>query len=237
MVIIPAIDLIGGEAVRLVKGDYAQKTVYSKEPFRLAQKFEEMGAKYLHVVDLDGAKGGNATNLETIRKIREAIKIPIQLGGGIRNAETVKLYLEQLGIDRVILGTVAVVNPKFVDDMLAIYGADRIVIGVDAKDGQVATGGWLESSGMHYMDYIERLQEQGITHIVATDIGRDGTLTEPNWGMYENISMIPGIDIIVSGGVAQDADIDNAAGYYGIIVGKAFYEGKVDLEKCLKNHS
>jgi len=236
MIIIPAIDLLNGEGVRLFKGDYQQKTVYSNAPYKLAQEFENLGAKYLHVVDLDGAKGGNTANIETIRQIRQNIKIPMQLGGGIRNAETVKLYLEDIGINRVILGTIAVTNPTFVDEMITKYGAEKIVVGVDAKDEQVATSGWLENGGIHYIDYIHRLKSQGVKYIVATDIGRDGTLTSPNWSMYERISKIDGINVVVSGGVACDEDIDNAAAYYGVIVGKAFYEGKVDLAKCLQKH-
>lgn len=236
MMIIPAIDLIGGEGVRLVKGDYEQKTVYSTEPHKLAADFENMGAKYLHVVDLDGAKGGNTANINTIKKIRETISIPMQLGGGIRTAETVKMYLNEIGINRVILGTIAVTNPEFVDEMIKTHGSDKIVVGVDAKNGNVATAGWLESSTLHYIDYINRLKKQGVTYIVATDIGRDGTLTEPNWNMYEEISKIEGINVVVSGGVARNEDIDKAVNHYGVIVGKAFYEGRVDLKACLAKH-
>jgi len=236
MIIIPAIDLLNGEGVRLLKGDYMQKTTYSSEPHKLALEFERLGAKYLHVVDLDGAKGGNTANIETIRKIRQSIKIPMQLGGGIRNADTVKLYLEDIGINRVILGTIAVTNPEFVDEMIKKYGAEKIVVGVDAKNEQVATSGWLESGNIHYIDYIHRLKAQGVKYIVATDISRDGTLTSPNWDMYKNISKINGINVVVSGGVACDEDIDSAVEYYGVIVGKAFYEGKVDLAKCLQKH-
>ena len=234
MIIIPAIDLINGEDVRLYKGDYEKKTVYSSAPQNLAKDFENMGADYLHVVDLDGAKGGSTSNLETISKIRETIKIPMQLGGGIRNAETVKMYLEEIGINRVILGTVAITNPDFVSEMVQRYGSDKIVVGVDAKDGKVATAGWLENSGQDYLSYIARLKTQGITHIVATDIGRDGTLTEPNWTMYEEISKIEGINTVVSGGIASNGHIMAAKKYYGVIVGKAHYEGKVDLAECIR---
>ena len=237
MIIIPAIDLLSGEAVRLYKGDYGKKTVYSPNPHELALKFEEMGARYLHVVDLDGAKTGDTINLETIRKIRQAIKIPMQLGGGVRTAETVKMYLEDVGIDRVILGTVAVTNPEFVDEMIAKYGAERIVVGVDAKDEMVATAGWLESGGIHYIEYITRLKAQGVKYIVATDIGRDGTLTSPNWDMYKEIAKIDGMNVVVSGGVANDQHIHDGEDYYGVIVGKAFYDGKVDLEACLNRHA
>ena len=152
MTIIPAIDLQGGEAVRLFKGDYEKKTVYSNNPVELAKKFEALGAKFLHVVDLDGAKAGNTANLETIKKIRAGVRIPIQVGGGIRNAETVALYIEELGVDRVILGTVAVEEPDFVKQMIAKYGAQRIVVGVDVRGGRVATGGWLTDSGVDYLE-------------------------------------------------------------------------------------
>ncbi|MCL2009543.1 MAG: 1-(5-phosphoribosyl)-5-[(5-phosphoribosylamino)methylideneamino]imidazole-4-carboxamide isomerase [Synergistaceae bacterium] len=226
--IIPAIDLQNGEAVRLYKGDYAQKTVYSKNPAELAKEFEKMGAKYLHVVDLDGAKSGLTPNVEVIRKIRENVGIPIQVGGGIRNAETVSLYLDELKITRVILGTIAVKNPEFARDMIEKFGAERIVVGVDVKNGRVLTSGWTEDCGVDYLDFIERLKRMGVKYIVATDISKDGTLTSPNWEMYEKIK---GVNVIVSGGVSCEGDIGKARDYYGVIVGKAFYEKKVDLAK------
>ena len=228
--IIPAIDLLGGEAVRLFQGDYAQKTAYSTDPAGLAKTFEDMGAKYLHIVDLDGAKDGSTANLETIRRIRETVQIPIQVGGGIRSAETVALYLEELGVNRVILGTVAVKDPAFVEEMITRHGSERIVVGVDVRDGKVAVSGWLQDSGTDYLAFIETLKTIGVQTIVLTDIGRDGTLTSPNWEMYEQIH---GINVIVSGGVSNEADLRQAQKYYGVIVGKAFYEGKVDLPKML----
>ena len=230
MPIIPAIDLLGSEAVRLFQGDYGQKTAYSANPAELARQFEKMGAKYLHIVDLDGAKDGSTANLETIRKIREAVTIPIQVGGGIRSAETVAMYLDELGINRVILGTIAVKNPDFVRDMIARHGPERIVVGVDVRDGKVAVSGWLQDSGADYLAFIETLKGIGVQTIVVTDIGRDGTLTSPNWDMYEQIR---GIDVIVSGGVSSEADIRRAGKYVGVIVGKAFYEGRIDLCKLL----
>jgi len=230
MIIIPAIDLQNGEAVRLYKGDYSKKTVYSKDPAELAKGFEKMGAKYLHVVDLDGAKNGITANIETIRKIRKSVDIPMQVGGGIRNAETVSLYLDELKVDRIILGTIAVNSPDFVRERIAEYTAEKIVVSVDVLNGKIATSGWLYNSGVDYLEFIEQLKALGVKYIVATDISKDGALESPNWSMYEKIK---GINLIVSGGVACDADIENAKGYYGIIVGKAYYEGKVDLEKCL----
>ena len=231
MLIIPAIDLQNGEAVRLYKGDYTQKTVYSQNPAELACKFEKMGAEYLHIVDLDGAKDGNTVNRDTIHKIRESVNIPIQVGGGIRSAETVALYLDEIKINRVILGTIAVKDPGFVSEMLMKHGPMKIVVGVDVRNDKVATAGWLEDSGLDYLEFIERLKAMGVKYIVATDINRDGALTSPNWSMYDKIK---GINVVVSGGVSCEADIVKSEKYYGVIVGKAYYEGKVNLEKCLK---
>lgn len=228
--IIPAIDLQDGNAVRLVQGDYGKKTVYNPDPVKVATGFEAMGAKYLHVVDLDGAKDGNTTNLDTIRRIREAIKIPMQLGGGVRNAETVSMYLNDIGINRVILGTVAVQNTNFVKEMIDTHGAEKIVVGVDVRANTVATAGWLSDSRVNYLEFIEKLKALGVEYLVVTDISRDGTLTSPNWEMYKKIE---GINVIVSGGVAEESHLRKASDYYGVIIGKAFYEGKVDLKKCL----
>ena len=230
MLIIPAIDLQNGEAVRLYQGDYSQKTVYSSDPVAIARGFQDMGARYLHVVDLDGAKDGNTANIETIRKIRAAISIPIQLGGGIRSAEIVAMYLDEIGIDRVILGTIAIKDPGFVREMLEKHGAEKIVVGVDVRNGMVSTAGWLEDSTVDYLEFIESLKGMGVKYIVATDIIKDGSLTSPNWEMYEKIK---GINFVVSGGVSCEADIERAQGYYAVIVGKAYYEGRVNLEKCL----
>jgi len=240
MIIIPAIDLQGGQAVRLVQGDYGKKTVYSQNPVQVALGFEAMGAKYLHVVDLDGAKTGNTANIKTIRDIRAGISIPMQLGGGIRSAETVDMYLNDIGINRVILGTVAVSNPDFVREMVTQHSQERIVVGVDVRfsadnpnQGFVSTAGWLTDSKVDYLEFIEDLKSLGVKYIVVTDISRDGTLTSPNWDMYEKIK---GIDIVVSGGVANEGHFAKAAGYYGVIVGKAFYEGKVDLASVIKEY-
>lgn len=231
MLIIPAIDLQNGEAVRLYQGDYAQKTVYNSDPVAVALNFQDMGAKYLHLVDLDGAKDGNTANITTIRKIRQALTIPIQLGGGIRNAQTVDMYLNEIKIDRVILGTVAVKNPSFVQEMLSTHGAEKIVVGVDVRHGMVSTAGWREDSSTNYLDFIQDLKDMGTKYIVVTDIIKDGSLTSPNWDMYKQIK---GIDFVVSGGVSCEADIMQAKDYYAVIVGKAYYEGRVDLQCLLK---
>jgi len=233
MLIIPAIDLQGGQAVRLLQGDYGKKTVYSNDPVQVAQGFEAMGAKYLHVVDLDGAKAGSTVNLETIRRIRAGVTIPMQLGGGVRTAETVDMYLNDIGIDRIILGTIAVSQPDFVIKMIEKHGPSRIVVGVDVRDGFVSTAGWLTDSQVNYLDFIARLKNVGVEYAVVTDISRDGTLTSPNWDMYAKIQ---GINIVVSGGVAEESHIAKAVNYYGVIVGKAYYEGRVDLEACIQKY-
>ena len=176
MLVIPAIDLKDGEAVRLYKGDYEKRTVYSKEPEKLALGFEKMGVQYLHIVDLDGAKDGECTNLETIKKIRNEVSIPIELGGGIRNEQTVSLYLDEIGINRVILGTAAINNPEFLKNMINKYGPERIVVGVDVKDDFVSISGWLETSKVNYIEFIKKLEKMGVKYIVATDISKDGTL-------------------------------------------------------------
>ena len=225
--VIPAIDLLSGEVVRLYKGDYRSKTVYSSDPAKLAGEFREMGAKLLHVVDLDGAKNSSPRNREAIKRISEVL--PVQVGGGIRDEETIDSYLEIA--ERVILGTAAVKNPAFARDMILKKGAERIVVGVDVKNGKVATSGWLEDSGADYLEFIEQLKEFGTRYIIVTDIERDGALSSPNWDMYDRIA---GINVIVSGGVSCDADILRAGKYCGVIVGKAYYEGKVDLKKWLK---
>ena len=233
MLIIPAIDLQDSQAVRLYKGDYAQKTVYSSEPWQLAQNFERMGATYLHMVDLDGAKEGTTTNLETIRKIRKSTNLKIQLGGGIRTLETAALYLENVGIDRVILGTAALTDPAFLKAALAKYGAERIIVGVDIKNGFVSTSGWLETSSVPYLDFLESLEKLGVRYSVITDISKDGTLAGPNFALYKEIAAHSRIKFIVSGGVKDKDDVLQAASraYYAVIIGKAYYEGKINLEE------
>lgn len=240
MLVIPAIDLKDGQAVRLFKGDYNQKTVYSDTPEKLAKTFENMGARLLHVVDLDGAKEGKCINLETIKKIKNNTSMKVQLGGGIRNIETVSLYLEEVGIDRVILGTAAINDHEFLKEAINIYGSERIVVGVDVKDGYVSSSGWLETSDVPYLDFIKKLEKIGVKYIVATDISKDGTLQGPNFDMYEKIAQTSKINFVVSGGIKNAQNIKEAASknYYACIVGKAYYEGKVDLKEviaCLQN--
>ncbi len=238
--IIPAIDIQGGEAVRLLKGDYSQKTVYNKDPAAQARVFEEMGAEYIHIVDLDGAKYGSAINFNVIKKIRESVSVPLQLGGGIRGIETVSLYLDALKINRVILGTAAINDPEFLVSAIKKYGPAKIVGGVDVRRNEegsfvAAANGWTSDACGDYLTLIKRLTGEGVKYFVLTDISRDGTLTSPNWELYKNTAAaFPDIGIIVSGGVSREEDIENAAKYYGVIIGKAYYEERVDLRKWLK---
>ena len=236
MLVIPAIDLKDGEAVRLYKGDYNQKTVYSKEPEKIAKQFQEMGAKYLHIVDLDGAKEGKCVNYNVIKSIRETVSIPIEIGGGIRDEETVSVYLDELGVDRVILGTAAVENPEFLKKMLEQYGAERIVVGVDVRDGFVSVAGWLETSKLEYIGWIQNLEKIGVKYIIVTDISKDGTLMGPNFDMYEKIKENSNLSFVVSGGIKDKENILEIArlGYYGCIVGKALYENKINLKEFAK---
>lgn len=242
MILIPAIDLKDGQAVRLYKGDYQQKTVYSSTPEDIALQFEKMGADYLHVVDLDGAKEGTTTNLETIKKIRQTISIPMELGGGIRDIKTVDLYLNEVGIDRVILGTAAIENPDFLKEAIQKYGSQRIVVGVDVKDGYVSTSGWLTTTKVHYLNFLKELENVGVEYIVCTDISKDGTLSGPSFALYEDIHQKSSLKFVVSGGIKDANDIYEVyqKGYYGCIVGKAYYEGKINLKEviaCLQKES
>lgn len=236
MLIIPAIDLKDGQAVRLLKGNYNNKTVYSTSPEKLAAYFSAIKADYLHVVDLDGAKEGITANLETIKKIRQAATCKMELGGGIRDLATVKLYLDDLKIDRIILGTSAINNREFLIECLQKYGPEKIVVGVDVLNEEVLVSGWLESSKVNYLTFIKELAKLGVKYIVVTDISKDGTLQGPNFPLYESIRQVSELNIVVSGGVKDKADVARARelNYYACIIGKAYYEGKIDLEEVIK---
>lgn len=236
MLVLPAIDLKDGKAVRLFKGDYLQKTIYSENPVSIAKDFEKMGAQYIHIIDLDGAKDGNCDNFETIKEIRQNIDIPIEIGGGIRNSKTVSLYLNELKIDRVILGTSAVEDKEFLKEILKEYGPEKIVVSVDVKDEFVSTSGWTKTSKVEYTEFIKYLETIGVKYIVVTDISKDGTLSGPNFDMYKKIKEISNINFVVSGGIKNEENIYDVSklGYYGCIVGKAYYEGKVNLEEVIK---
>jgi len=234
MELFPAIDLIGGCAVRLVKGDYAQKTVYSDNPAEVAKSFAAAGAKYLHVVDLEGAKDGGTPNLETIQNIVENGGLLVEVGGGIRSEEVIQKYLDA-GVFRVILGTAAVQNPAFLEEMVQKYG-EKIAVGVDIKDGMVAIKGWTEVSAESCFDFCEKLQRIGVKTIICTDISKDGLLSGTNLELYKELSEKFSVDIVASGGVTTLDDVKKLAdmGMYGAILGKALYTGNIDLKAAVE---
>jgi phosphoribosylformimino-5-aminoimidazole carboxamide ribotide isomerase len=233
MEIFPAIDLSGGRVVRLTKGDYQQMTVYDTDPVEAALGFQRTGAKYLHVVDLDGAKDGTTANFEAISRIVQATELFVEVGGGIRDEERIKKYLS-LGVGRVILGTVAVKNFPFVQEMAAKYG-DKIVVGVDARGGKVAISGWLEETELETADFCRKCHAAGVQTVIVTDIEKDGTLGGTNLELYRELVQIPGLQVVASGGVSFPEEIDALAeiGVAGIIIGKALYSGTLDLADCL----
>lgn len=233
MIIFPAIDLYGGEAVRLFKGDYAQMTVYDKNPADTVAKFEKAGATHIHLVDLEGAKTGHTTNLPVIKALTENTSRFVEVGGGIRTMDTVKLYLEA-GVSRVILGTAAVENPDFVAEAVGAYG-DKIAVGVDVKDGFVAIKGWTETSRYSCMDFCQKMQDLGVSTIICTDISKDGAMEGTNRDLYRELSQKFTMNIIASGGVSSLEDVKalTESGIYGAIIGKAYYTGAIDLEKAI----
>lgn len=234
MTLFPAIDLKDGQAVRLTKGLMESAKIYSSEPWRLAKTFEEAGSEWLHVVDLNGAFAGKPENLEQIRKIRENCNLKIQLGGGIRDEATIKLYVEEAGLDRVILGSVAANNPEFAMEMAAKY---PVAVGIDAVDGMVAVQGWAEVSKVKAVDLGKTFALSDIECIICTDVGRDGTLTGVNVAFSLAMAEASGKPVIASGGVKDLEDIRKLAAtgkVYGTIIGKAYYEGRLDLQEAFK---
>ena len=234
MNIIPAIDLIGGKAVRLVKGDYDKVTVYSDDPAAVAERFERAGAKYLHVVDLDGAKDGTTANFETIKKIIKRTDLSVEVGGGIRTLERVRQYIE-IGVDRVIIGTAAVTDPDFLREVVKLYG-EKIVVGVDIKDGFVAIKGWLEISELSCKEFCKKLEDLGVKTIICTDISKDGMMSGTNRELYRELYDEFELNIIASGGVSSMEDIAvlSNMGLFGAIVGKAIYTGAIELSEAIK---
>lgn len=233
MKIFPAIDLRDGKAVRLFQGDYDQMTVYSEDPAEVAASFKAKGADNLHLVDLDGAKDGKLVNFETIKKIVEKVDMFVEVGGGIRDEERIKQYLE-LGVGRVILGTIAVKNPEFLEQMVAEYG-EKIAVGVDARDGYVAINGWKEITDKESFEFCRYLRDIGVKTVIYTDISRDGGLGGTNMDVYEKLREIEGLDIVASGGISFEEEITNLkTKVSAAILGKAIYSGVLDLEKAVK---
>lgn len=230
MQLYPAIDMKDGCCVRLTQGRFDNIKIYSKNPEKVAAYWQEQGATYLHLVDLDGALSGRSANESAIRKIVSQVSIPIQIGGGIRTRESVE-YMLNLGVSRVIIGTKAVEEPEFIRELVSVYGPDRIVVGVDAKDGMVAIHGWEQVSTVSAVDLCMQMKEYGTEHIVYTDISRDGMLAGPNVHYTRELTEQTGMDIIASGGVSSMEDLEqlHRAGIRGAIIGKALYEDRIRL--------
>lgn len=234
MKLFPAIDLRGGQAVRLYQGDYDQMTVYNPDPADQARAFAAAGAKYLHVVDLDGAKDDTTANLPAIARIAAESDLYIEVGGGIRDEERILRYLE-LGVSRCILGTVAVRDFDFTARMARKYG-DKIAVGVDMKDGLVAVAGWKEVTPEPGVAFCRRLAEAGVKAVIATDISRDGTMQGTNMDLYRELLTIPGLEITASGGIAKMEELDTlqTMGCHAAILGKSVYTGAIDLAEAVR---
>lgn len=234
MNIFPAIDLYEHKAVRLFKGDYAEMTVYSDNPVEIAHDFEAKGAKYIHIVDLEGAKNGDTPNFEVVKEIAQNTGLFCEIGGGIRSLDTVEKYLNA-GLDRVILGTAAVNDEEFLRTVVNKYG-DKIAVGVDIKDGFVAVKGWTEKSEYSCFDFCEKMREIGVKTLICTDISRDGAMKGTNRRLYKELSEKFDMNITASGGVSSIEDIKalRSLNLYGTIIGKAYYIGAIDLKEALE---
>jgi phosphoribosylformimino-5-aminoimidazole carboxamide ribotide isomerase len=234
MNIFPAIDLYERKAVRLFKGDYAQMTVYSENPLDVARDFEKAGATHIHLVDLEGAKTGQTPNIDVVTAIAKETHLFTEIGGGIRTPETVEKYLSA-GVDRVILGTAAVTDQEFLQQMIDKYG-DKIAVGVDIKDGQVAIKGWTEKSEYDCHSFCKKMQEMGVKTLICTDISKDGAMQGTNRELYQTLSEMYDLQIVASGGVSSIEDVKalSEMNLYGAIIGKAYYVGAIDLKEAIE---
>lgn len=234
MIIFPAIDIRNGKCVRLIQGDYNQETIYSNSPTEIAKSWEKKGAKYIHIVDLDGAKTGQSMNNNIIKSIAQEVKIPVQVGGGIRSLNVIKDYLEN-GVSRVIIGTAAIKDKYFLRKAVTKYGP-KIAVSIDARNGYVATDGWTETSSIQALDILKQLEAIGVSTIVYTDISKDGMLQGPNLIELKTINDAATIQVIASGGISTIKDVNNIKSLqvYGAIIGKALYEGALSLETVLE---
>ena len=234
MNIFPAIDLFDKKAVRLFKGDYNQMTVYSENPIDVARDFEKKGARFIHMVDLEGAKDGTTPNIEIVSQIANETSLFVEIGGGIRSMETVERYLSS-GVSRVILGTSAVTDEEFLRSAISKYG-DKIAVGADVKDGYIAIKGWLEKSSYTLDAFFEKMQRLNVKTIICTDISKDGAMKGTNLKMYSELSKKYSLDIVASGGVSTINDITELRKMelYGAIIGKAYYTGAIDLAEAIE---
>ncbi|MFH1560270.1 MAG: 1-(5-phosphoribosyl)-5-[(5-phosphoribosylamino)methylideneamino]imidazole-4-carboxamide isomerase [Chloroflexota bacterium] len=234
MEVIPSIDLRGGRCVRLYQGDYGKETVYSDDPLGVALRWQEMGAPRIHIVDLDGAASGIQTNLEVVKRLGDSMNVPLQVGGGIRDMNSVEKILG-MGVQRIVLGTSAVDAPSLVEQACRRFGPEAVIVGVDARDGLVATRGWRESSSITALDLIHRMTALGVKRFIYTDISRDGTLTEPNFQAIEEVMKGCDAALVAAGGVSSIEHLERLAslGVEGAIIGKALYTGDVDLKEAI----
>ena len=234
MQVIPAIDLRGGKCVRLYQGDYERETVYSDDPLETALRWVDMGARRLHIVDLDGAKAGSPANLAAVERIARAAGVPLHLGGGIRDLATARAAISA-GASRVMLGTAAVEDADLIRALLAELGSEGVIVSVDAKDGRVALRGWTESSGMPATELVDDMARLGVVRFLYTDISRDGTLTEPNFAATGELAALSGIRVLAAGGIARVEHLARLAalGVEGAIVGRAIYTGDIDLREAI----
>ena len=234
MIIFPAIDLYDKKAVRLLKGDYNNMTVYSDNPIKIARDFERQGAKHIHMVDLEGAKDGTTPNIDIVLQIANETSLFTEIGGGIRSMDTVKKYLDA-GVDKVILGTAAVNDEEFLKEAVGIYG-ERIAVGADVKDGYIAIKGWLEKSEITLDNFFEKMQNLGVKTIICTDISKDGAMRGTNLQMYRDLSKKYSVDITASGGVSSLDDVKELRSMelYAAIIGKAYYTGAIDLAEAVE---
>lgn len=230
MIIFPAIDILKGKCVRLIQGDYNKEVVYNDSPVQMAKQWEEKGAEFIHIVDLDGAKSGESINQQIIIDIAKTVNVPIQVGGGIRSLQTIDTYIQN-GVNRVIIGTAAIQDKAFLQSAVSQYG-EKIVVSIDAKNGYVATDGWTDTSDVRAFDLVKELEALGVKTIVYTDIAKDGMLQGPNLEEQKTIHEATSMDVIASGGVTTKEDVVNLKqlNMYGAIIGKALYDGKISFE-------
>ena len=234
MILLPAIDLYEKKAVRLYKGDYANMTVYSENPMEVARDFEAKGAKYIHMVDLEGAKDGTTPNISIVAQVARETSLFVEIGGGIRNMETVERYLDA-GVSRVILGTAAITDEAFLRAAVEKHG-EKIAVGADVKDGCIAIKGWLETSAVTLEDFLSKMEAIGVKNIICTDISRDGAMRGTNLELYRVLQEKFKLDITASGGVSSMEDVVRLRqmDLYGAIIGKAYYTGAIDLAEALE---
>ncbi len=235
MIILPAIDILGGRCVRLTKGEYGTAEQVAADPIETALSFVRDGANYIHMVDLDGAKSGSRVNSDIYTAVAKAVGVPIEVGGGIRDMDTIEYYLSK-GIDRVIIGSAALTNPMLVRDAVKKYGSEHIAVGIDAMNRMVKTAGWLEESNINYIDLAREMEKMGVRYVIFTDISKDGTLSGPNLEQLADLSSAVDMNIIASGGIRDIENIRDLAkmGLYGAICGKSIYSGSLSLKEAVK---